>query len=155
MALLAKVLTVSSSVHAGTRRDGTGPLLARCLETANFVVVEEVVVPDGVAPVAHALRTMANGFAGLIVTTGGTGFAPTDLTPEATLSVIDREAPGLAEATRTVSPFGGLSRGRAGTIASCLVLNTPGSPQGALESLEAVLGLVPHALELLSGGSPH
>jgi molybdopterin biosynthesis enzyme MoaB len=98
---------------------------------------------------------MADGFTGLIVTTGGTGFAPGDLTPEATLAVIDREAPGLAEATRAVSPLGGLSRGRAGTIASCLVLNTPGSTEGAVESLGAVLGLLPHALELLAGRSPH
>ena len=155
MPLVAKVLTVSSSVHAGNRVDRSGPEIVRCLQSANFSVVEQAVVPDGVAPVAGALRTMAEGFAGLIVTTGGTGFAPTDFTPEATLSVIDREAPGLAEASRRASPLGVLSRGRAGAIASCLVLNTPGSPRGAVESLEAVLGLVPHALELLAGESPH
>ena len=153
--LLAKVLTVSSSVHAGTREDRSGPEIVRHLESAGFTVVERLVVADGEATVAQALTTMAKGFAGLIVTTGGTGFAPTDLTPEATLSVIEREAPGLAEATRGVSPLGGLSRGRAGTIGSCLVLNTPGSPAGAVESLEAVMGMVPHALELLAGGSPH
>jgi molybdenum cofactor synthesis domain-containing protein len=152
---LAKVLTVSTSVHAGTREDRSGPEIVRLLESAGFIVVERAVAPDGVAPVAQALRRMTEGFAGLIVTTGGTGFAPTDFTPEATLSVIEREAPGLSEATRKVSPLGGLSRGRAGTIGSCLVLNTPGSPTGAVESLDVVLGLVPHALELLAGGAPH
>jgi molybdenum cofactor synthesis domain-containing protein len=153
--MLAKVLTVSSSVHAGTRQDRSGPEVTKCLQSANFAVVEQAVVPDGVIPVADALRAMAEGFAGLIVTTGGTGFSPTDLTPEATLSVIEREAPGLAEASRLVSPLGALSRGRAGTIASCVVFNTPGSPDGAVQSLEAVLRLVPHALDLLAGGSSH
>jgi molybdenum cofactor synthesis domain-containing protein len=155
LALLAKVLTVSSSVHAGSRDDRSGPAVAQRLETADFAVVEQRVVTDGLDPIAMALRSMAGGFAGFIVTTGGTGFGPMDLTPEATLSVIDRDAPGLAEASRMASPLGGLSRGRAGTIGSCLVLNLPGSPKGAVESLEAVLPLVPHALQLLAGRLPH
>jgi molybdenum cofactor synthesis domain-containing protein len=123
--------------------------------SGGFTVVERQVTPDGMRVVADAIRHMADGFAGLIVTTGGTGFAPNDLTPEATASVIDREAPGIAEAMRGVSPLGPLSRGRAGTIGTCLVLNTPGSPKGAVESLEAVLEILPHALELLAGTSSH
>jgi molybdopterin biosynthesis enzyme MoaB len=98
---------------------------------------------------------MATGFSGFIVTTGGTGFSPNDVTPEATRSVIDRQAPGLAEATRAVSPLGRLSRGVAGTLGTALILNVPGSPGGATESVEAVLDVVPHAIELLVGGRPH
>ncbi len=92
---------------------------------------------------------MASGFAGLIVSTGGTGFSPRDLTPEGTLAVIDREAPGLAEAMRAVNPLGRLSRGRAGTLGRCVVINTPGSPRGALESFDAVADVLGHALQLL------
>jgi molybdopterin biosynthesis enzyme MoaB len=105
--------------------------------------------------VADALRQLAASFHGLIVTTGGTGFSPTDLTPEATRSVIDREAPGLAEAMRATNPLGRLSRGVAGTIGAALVLNVPGSLSGAVESIEAILEVVPHALNLLDGGRPH
>jgi molybdenum cofactor synthesis domain-containing protein len=120
-----------------------------------FSVVERRTVADGVTPVATALIELSASFAGLIVTTGGTGFSPTDLTPEATRTVIDREAPGLAEAMRAVSPLGRLSRGVAGTMGRCLVLNVPGSPRGAVESLAAVVDVLPHALELLAGGRPH
>src|SRR5688572_16430781 len=98
---------------------------------------------------------MADGFAGLIVTTGGTGFGPRDLTPEGTKVVLEREAPGLAEAMRLVSPLGRLSRAAAGTIGQALVLNTPGSTSGSVETLEAVLDVVPHAVDLLAGGRPH
>jgi molybdenum cofactor synthesis domain-containing protein len=125
------------------------------LANHGYRVVEQRVVPDGVGPVAAALRELSSSFAGLLVTTGGTGFSPTDLTPEATRSVIEREAPGLAEAMRAVSPLGRLSRGVAGAIGQCLVLNVPGSPKGAIESLEAVADVLPHALELLAGGAPH
>ena len=100
--------------------------------------------------VAIALRTLAENFTGLIVTTGGTGFGPRDLTPEGTKRVVDREAPGLAEAMRLVNPLGRLSRGVAGTINQTLVLNTPGSPKGAIECLEAVIDIVPHAVRLLA-----
>ena len=110
---------------------------------------------DGVASVAAALSDLSHMFAGLLVTTGGTGFSPTDLTPEATRSVMEREAPGLAEAMRSISPLGRLSRGVAGTIGACLVLNVPGSPKGAVESLEAVADVLGHALDLLDGGRPH
>ena len=94
-------------------------------------------------------------FHGLVVTAGGTGFAPTDLTPEATLSVLEREAPGLAEAARAVSPLGRLTRGVAGTVGDCLVVNLPGSVAGAVECLDAVIDVLPHALDLLGGGRPH
>ena len=110
---------------------------------------------DGVEPVAAALRDLAAGFAGLVVTTGGTGFGPRDLTPEGTRAVLEREAPGLAEAMRLVSPLGRLSRAVAGTVGQALVLNTPGSSKGAVETLDAVIDVVPHALDLLSGGRPH
>ena len=98
---------------------------------------------------------LAAGFAGLIVTTGGTGFGPRDLTPEGTLQVLDRAAPGLAEAMRLANPLGRLSRAAAGTLASSLVINLPGSTGGAIECLEAVLDVLPHALGLLRGERPH
>jgi len=151
----AKVLTVSESVSRGTREDRSGEELAASLAGHGFRVVERRVVPDGVEPVAAALTDLSSSFAGLVVTTGGTGFSPNDLTPEATRSVIEREAPGMAEAMRAVNPLGRLSRGLAGAVGQCLVLNLPGSPKGAVESLEAVVDVLPHALELLVGGAPH
>lgn len=154
-ALAAKVLTVSDSVHNGTRQDRSGDALAGLLTDHGFRVVERRAVPDGVAPVAGALTEMTRGFAGLVVTTGGTGFSPRDLTPEATRTVIEREAPGLAEAARSISPLGRLSRGLAGTMGACLVVNVPGSPTGAAESFNAIAAVLPHALELLRGGRPH
>jgi molybdenum cofactor synthesis domain-containing protein len=151
----AKILTVSDSVAAGSRVDRAGDAVEALLHACAFVVVERRVVPDGVAPVAEALAELSSSFAGLLVTTGGTGFSPTDLTPEATRKVIEREAPGLAEAMRAASPLGPLSRGVAGTVGSCLILNVPGSVDGARESLEAVMDVLNHALELLAGGRPH
>ncbi|MGH9097852.1 MAG: MogA/MoaB family molybdenum cofactor biosynthesis protein [Acidimicrobiales bacterium] len=155
MPLAAKILTVSDSVSLGERQDGSSQELATTLTEQGFDVLERKVVPDGVVPVTAALLQLSANFAGLVVTTGGTGFSPTDLTPEATDSVIERQAPGLAEAMRAASPLGRLSRGRAGTIGQCLVLNVPGSPQGAVESLEAVVDVLEHALELLAGHHPH
>ncbi len=155
MSLNAKILTVSDSVSLGTRKDRSGEELAGALANHGFHIVERRVVPDGVAPVAAALIELSAVFAGLVVTTGGTGFSPTDLTPEATHSVIEREAPGLAEAMRAASPLGRLSRGIAGTIGQCLVINVPGSPKGAVESLEVVVDVLGHALELLAGQQPH
>jgi molybdopterin adenylyltransferase len=151
----AKVLVVSDSVHDGTRQDRSGAALVELLQRHDVRVLEVRTVPDGVRSVADALRQLAESFHGLIVTTGGTGFSPTDLTPEATRSVIDREAPGLAEAMRSANPLGRLSRGVAGTIGPSLVLNVPGSVSGAVESMEAILEVVPHALTLLDGGRPH
>jgi molybdenum cofactor synthesis domain-containing protein len=151
----AKVLTVSDGVVAGTREDRSGTALADALTDAGYEVVEQTVVADGVESVAAALRAQADGFAGLIVTTGGTGFGPRDLTPEGTRAVIDREAPGLAEAMRLANRPGRLSRAIAGTIGTALVLNTPGSMTGCVECLDAVVDVVPHALDLLAGGRPH
>lgn len=151
MELRAKVLTVSDGVVAGTRENRSGAALVEALESAGFSVEEQRVVADGTESVAHALRQMTRGFAGLVITTGGTGFGPRDLTPEGTLDVLERHAPGLAEAMRLVNPLGRLSRGVAGTMGRALVVNTPGSPSGAVECLEAVLDVVPHALALLAG----
>jgi molybdopterin adenylyltransferase len=148
--LRAKVLTVSDGVVHGTREDRSGAALVDALAGAGYEVVDRGVEADGVEPVAAALTAMADGFAGVIVTTGGTGFAPRDLTPEGTRAVIEREAPGLAEAMRLVSPLGRLSRGIAGVRGRAIILNTPGSPKGCVEQLEAVLDILPHALRLLS-----
>lgn len=154
--LEAKVLTVSDGVVAGTREDSSGAALAAQLVAAGFDVVEVDVTADGADAVAAALERMCNGFAGLIVTTGGTGFAPRDQTPEGTARVIERDAPGLAEAMRLVSPLGRLSRGRAGVRGRSLICNTPGSPKGCVEQLGAILDIVPHALRLLRDApTPH
>ena len=158
--LRARVLTVSDGVAAGDREDASGRSLVDRLGAAGFEVDEHRVSADGVEAVAAALRELTAGFAGLVVTTGGTGFGPRDLTPEATRDVIDREAPGLAEAMRTASndpgrPLGMLQRGVCGTAGSALVCNLPGSTSGALECLDVILPAVPHALELLAGGHPH
>jgi molybdenum cofactor synthesis domain-containing protein len=152
---LAKVLTVSDGVVAGTREDRSGDVAAELLGGAGFDVVERRVVADGVDSVATALRDLAAGFAGVVVTTGGTGFGPRDLTPEGTRQVLEREAPGLAEAMRLASPLGRLSRQLAGTVGEALILNLPGSSNGVRECLDAVLDVVPHALDLLQGGRPH
>jgi molybdopterin adenylyltransferase len=151
----AKIITVSDSTHRGEREDRSGPALVALLEGHGFDVGECRVVPDGVEPVATAIQELAVDFGGAILTTGGTGFAPTDLTPEGTQAVLERLAPGLAEAMRAVSPLGRLSRGAAGTVGHCIVLNLPGSTTGAVECLEAVIDVLPHALDLLAGGSPH
>jgi molybdopterin adenylyltransferase len=145
----AKVLTVSDGVVAGTREDRSGAALVALLQSNGFEVVEQAVVADGVASVAGALSRMASSFVGLVVTTGGTGFAPRDQTPEGTREVIEREAPGLAEAMRLVNPLGRLSRGIAGIKGQAIIVNTPGSPKGAAECLGAVIDVLPHALALL------
>ncbi len=148
-ALRAKVLTVSDGVVHGTREDLSGGALVARLGAAGFDVIEHRVTADGADEVAAALMAMSDGFAGLIVSTGGTGFAPRDLTPEGTRRVIEREAPGLAEAMRLVNPLGRLSRGIVGIRGDSIICNTPGSPKGCVEQLEAVLDVLPHALRLL------
>jgi molybdenum cofactor synthesis domain-containing protein len=147
--LLAKVLTVSDGVVAGTRDDASGRALVDQLTAAGFDVVDHRVTADGAEAVAAALVELSDGFAGLVVTTGGTGFAPRDQSPEGTRQVIEREAPGLAEAMRLVSPLGRLSRGIAGVRGQAIICNTPGSPKGCVEQLGAVLDVLPHALRLL------
>ena len=151
MNLQAKVLVVSDGVASGEREDISGRSLREWLTSAGFEVIQARVVADGAELVAEALRELCEGFAGLVVTTGGTGFGPRDLTPEGTLAVVERQAPGLAEAARATSPKGRLSRAVAGTVGTALVVNLPGSPAGAVESLEAILDVVPHALALMSG----
>jgi len=150
-ALQAKVLTVSDGVIYGTRENKSGVALTDALVTHGFEVVEARATEDGVESVAAAITEMSDGFAGLVISTGGTGFTDRDLTPEGTRTVIDREAPGLAEAMRLVNPLGRLSRGIAGTRGTALILNTPGSPKGCVECLEAVVDVLPHALRLLAG----
>lgn len=155
MALLAKVITVSDGVVEGVRADRSGDAVEEHLVAHGFEVAERILTADGAQAVADTLRAACAGFAGLVVTTGGTGFGPRDLTPEGTRAVLEREAPGLAEAMRLASPLGRLSRATAGTVGEALILNTPGSTQGCIETLDAVLDVLPHALELLAGGHPH
>ena len=154
-ALLAKVLTVSDGVVAGDREDRSGAALVSSLTSAGFEVVEHRVVADGVSSVAESLSEMISDFAGLIITTGGTGFTERDLTPEGTLQVIERSAPGIAEAMRLTNPLGRLSRGVAGITGKTIILNTPGSTAECVECFEAVADVVPHALRLLHGERLH
>ena len=154
--LYAKVLTVSDGVVHGTRQDRSGEALESHLTGAGWTVVERAVSEDGQRPVAETLKRLAEGFHGLIVTTGGTGFGPRDRTPEGTKAVIDREAPGLAEAMRLVNPLGRLSRGVSGTLDTSLIVNTPGSSKGCVEAVDAVLDVLSHAVRLLVDNTdPH
>lgn len=152
MILRAKVVTVSDGVFHGVREDRSGAALVDMLTRNGWEVVDHTVVADGTDSVSQVLRALSVGFAGLIVTTGGTGFGPRDLTPEGTSAVLERFAPGIAESTRLVNPpLGRLSRGVAGTLGTSLIINTPGSPKGCVECLGAVLDMVPHALSLMTG----
>lgn len=157
LVLQAKVVTASDGVIAGTRQDASGEALAAHLAEAGWEVVERRQIEDGVESVRDTLIELAEGFNGLIVTTGGTGFGPRDLTPEGTKQAIERDAPGLAEAMRLCNQagLGRLSRAIAGTRGEALILNTPGSTKGAVETLDAVLDIVPHAIDLMAGGRPH
>jgi molybdopterin adenylyltransferase len=150
----ALVITVSDRVSRGEAVDKSGPAAVARLEALGFEVTSNHVVPDGVESVAAALRDAVAGNA-LVVTTGGTGFAPRDLTPEATREVIERPAPGLAEAMRAATfgrnPHGMLSRGVAGIAGSTLIVNLPGSVRGVEESLDVVAPALGHAIELLIG----
>ena len=156
----AKVLTVSDGVADGTRDDKSGRALVDRLSAAGYEVVDHRVCADGVDSVATVLRELTDGFAGIVLTTGGTGFGPRDLTPEGTRAVIEREAPGIAEAIRRVSDgdgrgFGMLSRGVAGSRGQALICNLPGSSSGAIEGLDVLAPIAAHALDLLAGGHPH
>ncbi len=148
----AAVITVSDRVSRGEAEDLSGPLLAELLEELGFDVAPVVVTPDGELAVQGALVALVDEV-DLIATTGGTGFAPRDLTPEATRLVIERPAPGLAEAMRAatfgVNPHGMLSRGVAGIAGRTLILNLPGSPKGVRESLSVVGPALRHGVELL------
>ena len=148
----AAVITVSDRVSRGEAEDLSGPLLAELLAQLGFDVAPVVVTPDGELAVQGALVALVNEV-DLIATTGGTGFAPRDLTPEATRLVIERPAPGLVEAMRAatfgVNPHGMLSRGVAGIVGRTLILNLPGSPKGVRESLSVVGPALRHGVELL------
>lgn len=150
----AVVITVSDRVSTGKAEDRSGPAVAELLNGLGFETTVEV-VPDGVESVEAALRAALASGVDLIITTGGTGMSPRDLTPEATRRVIEREAPGVAEAMRAatfgVNPHGMLSRGVCGIAGTTLVLNLPGSPAGARESLGVVGPALEHAVGLLGG----
>jgi len=160
MRVRAAVLTISDSSYRGERADVSGPALRAKVEENEWKVLINRVLPDDHDLIVAALREIArDGGVDLILTTGGTGVAPRDVTPEATRAVIDREIPGIGETMRRVgqakTPRAVLSRATAGLIGRVLVVNLPGSPNGALESFEAVAGLIPHIVDLANGRTVH
>jgi molybdopterin adenylyltransferase len=156
--MTAAVLTISDSSFNKTREDLSGPAVKRALEQAGFEVIATDVVADQRTNIENALIRLCD-TARLVVTTGGTGVAERDVTPESTASVSDRLVPGIAERMRSEgvkhTPFAVLSRGLCGIRGISLILNLPGNPQAATESLAAVIGLLPHAIDLLSGKTQH
>jgi molybdopterin adenylyltransferase len=154
----AAVITVSDSCASGEREDVSGPAVAEFLRNSGFEVVTRETAPDDSIQIQNLLIRLAQEVQ-LIVTTGGTGIAPRDVTPEATTAVCDRLIEGVSERMRTEgvkkTPFAALSRAVCGQRGQALILNLPGSPAGAVESLEAVIGLIPHALGLLQGKTEH
>jgi len=156
----AAVLTISDSVSLGKRTDLSGPAVRERLEQSGWSVVVREVLPDEAELISERLSALADGNqVAAIFTTGGTGVAPRDVTPEATRAVVEREIPGLAELMRykgrESTPLAVLSRGVAGVRGKVLIVNLPGSPRGAVESLDAIVDLVPHILDLLRGETEH
>ncbi|MCA2000934.1 MAG: MogA/MoaB family molybdenum cofactor biosynthesis protein [Chloroflexi bacterium] len=150
------ILTLSDRSAKGERADLSGPILADLVRAQGWMVVRQAILPDEEASIRSVLTEWAeNGEIDVILTTGGTGFAPRDVTPEATRRVIEREAPGLVEAMRAESlkktPHAMLSRSAAGIRGRTLIVNLPGSPKGALENLQTILPVLPHAVQLLTG----
>ena len=157
-ALTAAVLTVSDSCAQGKRSDVSGPAVAEALKKGKFSIIAKEVVADDQSAIQKSLLRLATN-ARLVVTTGGTGIAKRDVTPEATKAICDRLLEGVAERMRAEgakkTPFAALSRAVCGIHGKSLILNLPGSPRGAVQSLEAVIGMLPHALQLLSGNTEH
>ena len=153
------MITVSDGVSAKTRDDESGLALVRILKNADFEVSQPVVVPDDEKRIADAIVAAADDGADVVVTTGGTGLGPRDVTPQATSSVIDFEVPVIGEAMRRAgaesTPMAALSRSMAGVRGQTLIINVPGSPRGAAESLEAVMPTLAHAVRLLHGNTAH
>ena len=154
------ILTVSDSAAAGAREDQSGPAIQESCEELGWRVVTSAIVPDEQDRISEQLRHWADGTdVGVIFTTGGTGVAARDVTPEATRAVLDREIPGISELMRIKgmqqTPFSALSRAVAGTRNACLIVNLPGSPKGARFSLEVIRALIPHILALLQGNTEH
>ena len=155
----AHVITVSDGVSATTRDDESGRVLVRILKDAGFEVIGPVVVPDEEGRIVEAIVAAVDHRADVVVTTGGTGLGPRDVTPQATSTLIDFEVPGIGEAMRRAgaasTPMAALSRSMAGVRGQTLIINLPGSPKGASESLEAVLPTLAHAIKLLHGDTNH
>ena len=158
MPCTAQIITVSDRCFAGEREDLSGPALAACLEARDFSLLPSVLVPDERDQIEAALIAACEAGAALVLTTGGTGFAPRDVTPEATLAVVEKQVPGIPEAMRAASlaitPRAMLSRAAAGIRGRSLILNLPGSPKAALENLEPVLPAVLHGLKMLRAEGP-